>query len=238
MATAHESWNKMYNKHTFTNDAVSCVANYEEFAKTYEAVSSSLGFCLPSYVADIVQKEVPESLFHDPNAHFMDVAAGTGLIADRVREHGFTGVIDGLDGSKEMMAKAEEKGHYRKLIQHILLPDNHMPVDNASYDILTCVAALSTGHIESNLLPDMLRLVKPGGHMIFTVRDNYTAREYVAKLKEEVKRMEAEGMWSQFSMTRAEQYAVNCATNDDPTGKADHPENGPMYSLVYHFIRK
>lgn len=28
-----------------------------------------------------------------------------------------------------------------------------MPVDNASYDILTCVAALSTGHIESNLLP-------------------------------------------------------------------------------------
>jgi len=84
----------------------------------------------------------------------------------------------------------------------------------------------------------MLRVVKTGGHFIFTVRDNITAKEYVQQLKELVKKMEDDGEWTQVSVSRIEQYAVNCATNDDPTGTKDHPENGPMYSLVYHYVRK
>lgn len=236
MTDVQTSWNKMYNKHTFTDDSVKCVDNYDEFSKTYEETSAALGFTLPKYVADVVHNEVPKEMFENPNSVLMDVAAGTGLIADGLREHGFTGVMDGLDGSLEMMVKAEEKGHYRSLIKHILLPGTKMPVEDNSYDVLTCVAALSTGHIQSEMLPDMLRTVKRGGHMIFTVRDNLTAKEYVAKLKDQVKSMEAENQWTQISMSRAEQYAVNCATAKDPTGKSDIDE-GPMYSLVYHFTK-
>lgn len=237
MSEVQVGWNKMYNKFTFTNDSESCCDNYDEFSKSYEEVSSTLGFSLPKFIADLLFNEVPSSVFEDPNATMMDVAAGTGLIADGLRRHGFAGIIDGIDGSLEMMNVAQKKGHYRSLVKHILMPGKIMPVMDNSYDILTCVAALSTGHIQSCMIPDMLRTVKTGGHMIFTVRDNITACEYVAELKELIKQMEVDGKWRQVSMTRAEQYAVNCATPTDPTGQTEHKDNGPMYSLVYHYIK-
>jgi len=239
MSDVQQSWNKMYNEHTFTNDSKSCVENYEDFSKTYEAVSATLGFSLPKYVADLVHNEVPNSIFANPDAVMLDVAAGTGLIGDGVREKGFVGTIDGLDGSKQMMVKAEEKGHYRSLIQHLLLPNTQMPVMDNSYDILTCVAALSTGHIQPIMLHDMLRSVKPGGHIIFTVRDNITAKEYVKSLKELVKQMEDDNQWRQVSLSRVQQYAVNCATPDDPkaTKANNNDDNGAMYSLVYHYTK-
>jgi len=233
-----ESWNKMYNEHTFTGDSKSCVTNYESFAKEYDEVSANLGFTMPQHVSDLLKNEIPESVFCNKDSVLLDVAAGTGLIGDGIRKHGYKGFMDGLDGSLEMMVKAKEKGEYRKLMQHILLPGTKMPVSDKSYDIVTCVAALSTGHIESIMLRDMLRVVKSGGHFIFTVRDNITAKEYVQQLKELVKKMEDDGEWQQVSVGRVEQYAVNCATSDDPTGTKDHPENGAMYSLVYHYVRK
>jgi len=233
-----ESWNKMYNEHTFTGDSKSCVHNYESFAKEYDEVSANLGFTMPQHVADLLKNEIPRAIFDDKNSSLLDVAAGTGLIGDGIRKHGFNGFMDGLDGSLEMMVKAKEKGEYRKLMQHILLPGTKMPLSDKSYDIVTCVAALSTGHIESVMLRDMLRVVKTGGHFIFTVRDNITAKQYVQQLKELIKKMEDDGEWTQVSVGRVEQYAVNCATSDDPTGKEDHPDNGPMYSLVYHYVKK
>jgi len=158
MATdVQSSWNAMYNEHTTSDDSVlSCVNNYESFAKTYEAVSSSLGFSLPEFVADVAQKEIPHGELVDPASTLLDVAAGTGLLADKLRDHGFVGQIDGVDGSKEMMVKAEEKGHYRSLTQHILMPDRPLLMQDNSYDVLTCVAALSTGHIQSNMLSNTL----------------------------------------------------------------------------------
>ena len=77
----------------------------------------------------------------------------------------------------------------------------------------------------------MLRIVKPGGHMIFTVRDNATAAEYVSQLHKVVEDMKSKKMWKEVSMTRVEQYAHNCASNDP------EKDDGPMYSLVFHFIK-
>ena len=78
----------------------------------------------------------------------------------------------------------------------------------------------------------MLRVVKRGGHVIFTVRDNETAVEYVTELKRKVRQMSDQGQWRQVSMKRATQYAVNYAPGDGAAG-----ESGPMYSLVYHFVK-
>jgi len=147
-----DSWNKMYNEHTFTGDSKSCVTNYESFAKEYDEVSANLGFTMPQRVSDLLKNEIPESVFCNKDSVLLDVAAGTGLIGDGIRNHGYKGFMDGLDGSLEMMVKAKEKGEYRKLMQHILLPGTKMPVSDKSYDIVTCVAALSTGHIESIML--------------------------------------------------------------------------------------
>merc|ERR1739838_833837 len=88
-----------------------------------------------------------------------------------------------------------------------------------SYDVLTCVAALSTGHIQSNMLSDMLRVVKKGGHMIFTVRDNLTAIDYVAQLKKDVQEMCDAGQWRQVSLSRATQYRSTTPTPRTAAGR-------------------
>ena len=77
-ADVKSSWQQMYNEHTFSNDSVlSCVNNYEQFAKTYDEASSNLGFSLPEFVGDVLQQEVARELLVNSESSLLDVAAGS-----------------------------------------------------------------------------------------------------------------------------------------------------------------
>ena len=65
------------------------------------------------------------------DSKILDCGAGTGLVAEALRgHHGFTGQIDGLDASKEMLAKAEEKDIYNELIWSFIGDGNTIPIDD------------------------------------------------------------------------------------------------------------
>ena len=50
------------------------------------------------------------------SAKIIDIAAGTGQVGVKLRQAGFTGRIDGIDGSPAMLDKAKERGLYTELI--------------------------------------------------------------------------------------------------------------------------
>lgn len=52
-------------------------------------------------------------------AEILDVGAGTGLVGERLRQHGFARV-DGLEPSAEMIAIARHKQIYRDLYQEAI----------------------------------------------------------------------------------------------------------------------
>jgi len=127
---------------------------YGEWSATYEQV---------------VQDAMDIRLFNrittvdwNTHKHILDLACGTGRIGVWLREH-TDAPIDGVDLTREMMAKAEEKNIYRTL-HHANITDTGLP--SASYDL--CVQSLADEHL-SDLRPlyaEVARLTQPQGKFV------------------------------------------------------------------------
>ena len=72
----------------------------------YEDVILAAGHVDPDLVADTLQQlELPL------DSQILEFACGTGLFGEAVKSRGFTN-IDGLDGSEEMLKRAQARGIY------------------------------------------------------------------------------------------------------------------------------
>jgi predicted TPR repeat methyltransferase len=85
---------------------ISARAGYDEWAGTYEAtVATGLDELLLPRLASIEWQQIDAAA---------DLACGTGRTGAWLKSRG-VGVIDGVDVSAEMLARAVEKGYYRIL---------------------------------------------------------------------------------------------------------------------------
>jgi SAM-dependent methyltransferase len=110
------------------------------------------------------------------------------LLGAALVEHGFTS-LDGLDLSPAMLAKAERKGIYRSLVEARL--GDRLPYDDAAYDAVVSSGVLTTGHAPSSSLDELVRITRPGGHVVFTLRSDRTPPGYDEKIAELLER----GRW-------------------------------------------
>ena len=87
----------------------------------------SVGFKAPEWTAEyLISSGIPKT------SKILDCAAGSGLVAEILREkYGFTGHIDALDGSQEMLDKAEVKNVYNGLICSYIGDGNVIPVEDS-----------------------------------------------------------------------------------------------------------
>ena len=89
----------------------------------------------------------------------LDVATGTGLVAERLRARGFT--VTGLDQSPEMLAEAR-----RRFGGHVTLVEasaDELPFADASFDHLTFTYLLRYVDDPAATLRELARVVRPGG---------------------------------------------------------------------------
>jgi predicted TPR repeat methyltransferase len=139
-------------------------AAYAKWSSDYDRETIELGYCLPFVITGWVARYVPMG-----GGPLLDAGCGTGLSGPYLRALGYD-AIEGLDFSEEMLGLARQRNAYRVLKRATLgetLPwaDNH------------CVAFLSTGvftegHAPASGLEELVRITRPGGHAIFTVRDS------------------------------------------------------------------
>jgi SAM-dependent methyltransferase len=106
---------------------------------------------------------------------------GTGLLGAALAELGFT-ALDGLDLSPAMLAEATRKGIYRELTEARL--GERLPYETAAYDAVVSSGVLTTGHAPASCLDELVRVTRPGGHAIFTLRSDRTPPGYDAKIDE------------------------------------------------------
>ena len=111
----------------------------------------------------------------DKNIRIIDLGAGTGYAALELKKHGFTN-IDGLDLSPEMLKKAKEKDAYRNYICKAVT-EKRLDIPAGTYDVVLSVGAVTSGYIKSNAFDEILRLAKPGGYIIFTIRKDVMEEE-------------------------------------------------------------
>ncbi len=91
--------------------------------------------------------------------HVLDVATGTGLVAEELLNRGFR--VTGLDQSPGMLALAEQRfGHRVEL--HEASADA-LPFDDESFDHLTVTYLLRYMNDPEATLAELARVVRPGG---------------------------------------------------------------------------
>jgi len=139
---------------------------YDRWAEVYDRDLGETEYQQP--------KRCAEALFeisNDSQTKILDVGCGTGLSGLALREKGYAD-LDGCDLSQGMLDKASHLEIYDRLFTCNL---NEPPLDvgDASYDAATAVGVFSFGHIMPDAVDEILRVVKPGGHIIIGLNDHY-----------------------------------------------------------------
>lgn len=136
-----------------------CLAYYHAWAATYDGgFAADMDYRLPAHVAAAflgVKGQGP----------VLDVGAGTGLLAERLRDMGFEGEIDAADFSPDMLERAREKGIYRALYQ----ADITRPLDLAPYAGIVSSGTFTAGHVGPEALPNLLAIALPGAAFALSI---------------------------------------------------------------------
>ncbi|XP_072019052.1 uncharacterized protein [Amphiura filiformis] len=69
------------------------------------------------------------------------------------------------------MIKMQISGIYGKLYRELISKDNPTSIPTGSYDCAVIGAGICAGHIEADALPEIIRIVKPGGVIALNIGD-------------------------------------------------------------------
>lgn len=126
-------------------------ALYDSWAATYDSsFGEAHGYIAPREIARIFMS------LSDGNAPVLDIGAGTGLVAEHLRDM----TVDGIDISEQMLARAKAKGLYRNRILADLTAT--LPMDDASYGGFVSCGTFTHGHVGPEVFPELMRVAKPG----------------------------------------------------------------------------
>ncbi|MHA7888341.1 class I SAM-dependent DNA methyltransferase [Roseicyclus sp.] len=125
---------------------------YDDWAATYDdSFAHDWGYVAPRRIADIFLAEGGPA-----GGPVLDIGAGTGLMAEALPGL----MIDGIDISPEMLARAAAKGLYRTRIEADLTAA--LPLADAAYGGFVSCGTFTHGHVGADCLPELLRVAAPG----------------------------------------------------------------------------
>ena len=139
-------------------------ARYDQWAAEYDRdLDEEFGYVAPSRAADAFARLL------STDSVVLDAGAGTGLAGVELAKRGFA-VIDAIDLSQGMLDEAKAKGVYRNLRQVDLT--GPAPIEDDAYDGCICVGTLTYGHVPASAIDELVRVVKPGGLFVYTLRSD------------------------------------------------------------------
>lgn len=139
--------------------------SYEDWAPTYDKTLAEWDYRAPADAAALLKARVRL------DAEILDSGCGTGLTGAALRRAGFTGPIDGLDLSPSSLVEAAKRNVYRSLNEADLQSLPLSIADNA-YDALICIGVLTYVPDSMAVLREFARVVRPGGMILATQRDD------------------------------------------------------------------
>lgn len=161
---------------------------YNDWANSYDTDLEGMGgpeeavTCMAQYLGQ--------------TAKVLDAGCGTGIVGQLLAERGF-GNIDGLDLSSGMLEEAGKKNCYTKLYQCALGEPLDMADD--AYDAVVIVGVFVRGHVTSSAFDELIRITRPGGYIVFTLRPEF--RE-TTDFKPAMEQLENSGIWKFIEVTQ------------------------------------
>jgi predicted TPR repeat methyltransferase len=165
---------------------------YDAWAESYERDVLTYGYTYmnPVMVAGLVGRYVkPEK------GVLLDAGAGTGMVGEILSLMGHQNVV-GIDISMCMLDIADKKGVYKDL--HKMVLGEELEFHDDSFSATVSMGVFTPGHAPPESFEELTRITKPGGHIIFTIRDEvYQSEGY----REKQEALALEGKWKLVEMT-------------------------------------
>lgn len=163
---------------------------YDQWAEEYDAdLESDFGWLSPQRTADTLAKYVAR------DAAILDAGAGTGLVGQCLHDLGYRN-LTAMDLSQGMLEVARQKNIYQGLDQMTMGETLGYATDQ--FDASVVVGVFTQGHAPASSLDELVRVTKPGGHIVFSLRTD-THRESGFKEKQET--LAAAGLWQLVEVT-------------------------------------
>jgi demethylmenaquinone methyltransferase / 2-methoxy-6-polyprenyl-1,4-benzoquinol methylase len=121
---------------------------------TYDRVGAVLSFGQDPRWRRFLVSRIPAD-----GGHVLDVATGTGLVAERLLHDGH--IVTGLDQSVEMLALARQR--FGDRVELVEASAEALPFDDALFDHLTFTYLLRYVDDPGVVLRELARVVRPGG---------------------------------------------------------------------------
>lgn len=137
-------------------------ALYDGWASTYEADMAKAGYRHPAICTALLARHLTRG-----SAPLLDAGAGTGLLGEWLGILDYP-VIEALDLSEGMLAIAEAKQVYSRL--HRLALGGPLPFADASFAGIISAGVFTSGHVGAEGLPELLRICRPGGIVVLTIK--------------------------------------------------------------------
>ena len=160
-------------------------ARYDEWASDYDRdLAVEFEWSSPREAVGLFAKHV--SL----DATILDAGAGTGLVGEHLVAAGYRGAC-AIDLSPRMLEVARRKQVYGDLRQMTL--GEPLAFDTDVFDAVIAVGVFTTGHAPAHAFDELVRVTRPGGHIVFSLRTELEVEpEFAAHLES----LGATGKWN------------------------------------------
>jgi len=137
-------------------------AIYDAWAETYDDEMARAGYRHPAVGVALLVSHAPARA-----GPVLDAGCGTGIVGDLISVMGYR-PVHGLDLSEGMIAIARRRGCYDEL--HRLGLGGPLPFADGHFAAVVCIGVFTTGHVGAEALPELLRVLRPGGALVLTVK--------------------------------------------------------------------
>ncbi len=187
---------------------------YDDWASRYDSELAEWDYRSPLVVAKLLAERAPFG------APVLDAGCGTGLSGRALAAVGFTD-IRGIDLSERSLAVARESGIYRSL-ERVDLNERPLPLPDAAFGAAGCTGVLTYVPDGEGLMRELCRVVRPGGWIAFTQRDDLHAeRGYDAMLE----KLAGQRLWKVVHRSEPSPYLPG------------NPEFGDRIRVIYHLCQ-
>ena len=165
---------------------------YDQWAEEYDAdLETDFGWISPQRTSEYLAKHVAKE------GSILDAGAGTGLVGECLHEMGFRNMT-AMDLSQGMLEVARRKNIYQALDQMTMGETLDYATDQ--FDASVIVGVFTQGHAPAGSIDELVRVVKPGGHIVFSLRtDTYLENGF----KDKMDSLESAGLWKLVEVSDA-----------------------------------
>jgi ubiquinone/menaquinone biosynthesis C-methylase UbiE len=166
---------------------------YQKWAALYDKDNDDL----LGTVSQPTAVQIFQEFVKDKKLKIVDVGCGTGLVGQELKKSGYIN-FDGIDISQEMIDIAYGRGYKDLFLGNL---NESLPLKSKSYDAALCVGVFTHGHVGSDRLSELARIVKSGGIICFTVNEGvYDSYGFDSKIKN----LESTNIWKILEIRKSD----------------------------------